>query len=77
MGRRNAYPVERVGHRVDAVFEQVTGTRFSQPQVSQTSDQAGQLMNRPGLITTIRGYGYRWNPGPAETNTEPGMLRAG
>jgi DNA-binding response OmpR family regulator len=34
-------------------------------------------LNRPGLITNIRGYGYRWGPDPYETKTGTKMLRAG
>ncbi|MFX0574681.1 hypothetical protein [Nocardia nepalensis] len=32
--------------------------------------------DRPGLITNIRGYGYRWRPDPYEAAAAANMLRA-
>lgn len=34
-------------------------------------------LNRPGLITNVRGYGYRWVPDPYTAKAGPKMLRAG
>ncbi|MFI7667216.1 response regulator transcription factor [Nocardia sp. NPDC049526] len=33
-------------------------------------------LDRPGLITNIRGYGYRWGPDPYETTAESSLLHA-
>ncbi|WP_433715411.1 response regulator transcription factor [Nocardia sp. CA-084685] len=33
-------------------------------------------LDRPGLITNIRGYGYRWGPDPYENTAESNLLHA-